>query len=217
MDKDKILNYCANDLKMFGRYDIGSDENYLPLKMLRALREIWGRHPWSWKLSTATVSTTSGNLGGYALPFDFDLLTIPEKISRVYSKDSIIFPRVLDSNGDAVDCYVRRSDNTLFFTCEPSTAEYTLYYIPKFDTLTQISLFPEDMCDLVVTLTKSFALEDDIETAQMQQKYRNDFEYKMLQYWNAQRKGQSLNSARVPISQLNAPYELVLRYDGALN
>jgi hypothetical protein len=69
------------------------------------------------------------------------------------------------------------------------------------------------MCDLVLTLTKSFALDDDLQTAQMATKYRNDYEYKRNLLWASIRKGSVLNSSKVPMSALGVPFDIVLRYD----
>jgi len=51
----------------------------------------------------------------------------------------------------------------------------------------------------------------------MSDRYLGSFERKMEKYWIAQRKGTTMQSARVPVGELGIRFDHVLKYDVGLS
>jgi hypothetical protein len=199
MDKAIALSNCADELAEFGDYETSSDSLYLPRMMLKAAQQIWGRKPWTFKKSTVTIQTTSGNFGGYALPSDFSLFVIAESNTRTYQNDSVTFARCIDSTGNEVDVYLRRDSNEIYFVNDPDNATFTLNYVPKMANLDLLSLWPDDMEQMLIDLTKSKALANSENTVQMAINFNNIFEQSLEQYWTEQRRGNVISKGKTPI------------------
>lgn len=94
-----------------------------------AVNDLWKAFNWSFIFGTATINTTAGNLGGYALPADYDSQEVPERVD-LYGYEPLysVKETLTDSNGNKVDVTIDRTTYTLHFFKDPNNSQYTLNY-----------------------------------------------------------------------------------------
>lgn len=104
---------------------------------------------WTFTLAQTTIAATTGNLGPYALPADFDGKPIERRLTKYYAYDKFDVDSLVQDGqfGRRYEVEISRSTGTpvLYFIIDPGTASLYLTYRKKVTLITDLATWPDDV------------------------------------------------------------------------
>lgn len=198
MDVTQLLTDLANDLVEFNKYDTASG-SYLYRQAWRAAQRVDNKYQWRHHIASTTIAVTQDTDGPYSLPSDFKGMLREERLSPLYTYDKQSVPIIPDGDYQVMyNVYWKRAENKLYFDCYVPAGNYTFYYRKRFDALTDLSAWPQDLEMSVAAWAKYYVLNNSKDTYEQALNFFKLAEEETRQAWNTQRKGDSLQETRQP-------------------
>lgn len=207
--KATLLSEIADDLNDFGSWSEAAD-GYLERQLFKAVDDVWKAHQWAFRITSGTISTTSGTLTGYAVPADFESLITEEKIERYWAYDAYgVPPPIADGPyGQRYPIVYNRAANTIQFLSDPGTGDKTLYYLASLTTLAAVlALFPDKISlkKILAARTGHYALVNTEDFANQAKTYWEQSEMLLAREIKRDRKGSSRPDTRITMDTNGNP------------
>jgi len=202
--KQTILTDLAEDISDFGEWSVETG-GYLERKLLSAIDDLWKAHQWAFRISSVSLTVTTGTLGPYPasgdLPDDFEALVTEEKIEKAYAYDAYGVPPPIpdDSNGRQFPIVLDRVTNKIRFLVDPGTGTKTLYYLTALGTLdAALALLPnkEAIKKILLVRAAHYALINTEEFVNQAKVYWDQSEMLLKAEIRRERKGMSRPDTR---------------------
>lgn len=203
-----ILPEIADDLNDFGEWSIAAN-GYLERQLFKAVDDVWKAHQWAFRITSATLTTTTGTLE-YAVPADFESLANEEKINKYWAYDAYSVPPSIPdgAHGQRYPIVYNRAANTIVFLCDPGTGDKTLYYLAGLTTLdAALALFPDKIAfkKILASRTSHYALVNTEDFANQAKTYWEQSELQLSREIKRERKGSSRPDTRTTLDTNGNP------------
>lgn len=165
-----IETELKNRLRPLG---IGANPSATTIARLRyairkGAKQAWEKQDWDFKNSTATLTTTAGNQGPYALPAGLVRLATFQMFAAFGFQDKdVLAPIYSDGDTERVRPYIRVQDGKLYFIDDPGSASLTLNYLGVFsnsiveaDLTATLAQIDAGLQDSIVTLATADLWKD---------------------------------------------------------
>lgn len=196
--KATLLSDIADDINDFGDWSSGG---YLERQLLKAVDDVWRAHQWAFRIAAASIATTTGTLGPYAVPADFEALVSQEKVNKFFAYDQYSVPPPIPDGpqGQRYPIVYNRVTNAIHFLTDPGTGTKTLYYLPALTTLdAALALFPDKVAlkTILNGRTCHYALVNTEDFANQAKTYWEQSEALLTREVKRERKGSSRQDTR---------------------
>jgi hypothetical protein len=133
--------------------------NRLRYALRKGAFQAWTKFDWDFKNSTATISTTTGNLGPYDAPSGLVRFASTRRNAYFGFIDKDILVPIYGTDTEDFRPYIRVQTGKIFFVDDPGTATLTLNYLGEFSNAiseaaldASLAVFPNGLNDAIVTL-----------------------------------------------------------------
>lgn len=196
MNLTSLQTRLKNDLAWLGAFNSSSGSSRLNSAILSSALKIWNKHPWPWKYTSTTISTTSGTKGPYSAPTGFEGFAAEQKVNRfgidTRLGDLYTTHIIKPTDNDSWDIYYNEIEDALYFAEDPGNNSLTLGYEQTFDNdidniEATLVVFTENLYNAFEKLVTSNLL-DNVDTKNESRAYESEgFAYVDKQYENFRR------------------------------
>lgn len=163
----KVEAEVKSRARVLGAFTAGASVERLRYAEQFALLEVWNRHDWDFKNSTAEITTSQGNLGPYDAPSGLVRFAQTRKRAFFGFKDAHTLVPILPTDSMEYAPYILVQDGGIYFFQDPGSGDLTLNYlgqttdsIEEADLAAFMALFPTGLKNAIVTLAYADLLRD---------------------------------------------------------
>ncbi len=156
-----------NRARILGAFAASDSVDRMRYAIRKAAFQAWTRQDWDFKKSSATISTTAGNLGPYVAPAGLVRFCTVNKLALFGFADTEILMPIHGSDSFQYFPYIKIQDGALYFISDPGTATLTLNYVGGFNNdISQTSLaasllsFDSGLQDAILELAYADLMKD---------------------------------------------------------
>ena len=164
---ESVENALKSRARILGAFTAAESLARLRYAEQAALLEIWNRQNWDFKNSTATITTSQGNLGPYTAPTGLIRFATTRQRALFGYRDATTLAPISPSTSRDWTPYLFIQDGGLYFMEDPGNSTLTLNYLGEFtDSIEEaaleaiLALFPAGLKNAVVTLAYADLLRD---------------------------------------------------------
>ena len=148
-----------NRARVLGGFAATSSLDRLRYALRKGANQAWIRQDWDFKNSTATITTTSGNLGPYDAPTGLVRFATTQRKAFFGWLDKDTLAPIHGTDTQDYTPYLRVQNGKIYFLEDPGTGSLTLNYLGSFsNAITEVALdatlamFPDGLNDAILTL-----------------------------------------------------------------
>ena len=162
-----VENELKSRLRILGAFAAAESSNRLRYAIKGGLLEIWNRHNWDFKNSTADLATSQGNLGPYTAPSGMVRFAATQKLALFGLRDAVTLAPISPTDAQEWKPYLMVQDGGIYFFEDPGSQTLTLNYLGEFvDSIedaelgTLVALYPSGLKNAIMTLASADLLRD---------------------------------------------------------
>lgn len=131
LDLTTLETELKNRARVLGVFAASDSTNRMRYAIRKAAFKVWLRQDWDFKNSTATITTSSGNLGPYTAPSGLVRFATTQKVSEFGFEDKERLVPIYSTNTNSWKPYIRVVGGSIYFFEDPGTGSLTLNYLAQ--------------------------------------------------------------------------------------
>lgn len=163
-----VENEVKRRARILGAFAAGESVQRMRDSILFALNEIWNlTHDWDFKNSTATITTSQGNLGPYSAPSGLVRFASVRKAAFFGFRDAETLIPIQSTDAQEFRPYLLVQDGAIYFFQDPGSGSLTLNYqgqttdsIEDAELTAFVALFPTGLKNAIVCITLADLIRD---------------------------------------------------------
>lgn len=121
-----------NRARLIGAFAAADSVDRMRIALRKGAFQAWTRQDWDFKKSSATITTSAGNLGPYTAPTGLVRFCTTFRVAVFGFADAAILTPIHDSATSAFFPYIKIQDGGLYFMADPGNSTLTLNYVGAF-------------------------------------------------------------------------------------